>query len=157
MMKPHVTSKEKQLVQNPYEVSYTLGYTISHTSYTSLVSYHDNRMQLVGKNIPLCLGIYQQWLVDLIIYCILQVGCPRIQARGVMCSLHNNIFLFSMCSNCCFRYIIILSTLDNQLAKCSTEVCRLLVPYQSARSSILEWVSPRQCISELSQNSSKSN
>ena len=37
-----------------------------------------------------------------------------------MCSLHNNIFLFSMCSNCCFRYIIILSTLDNQLANCSS-------------------------------------
>ena len=37
-----------------------------------------------------------------------------------MCSLHNSIFLFSMCSNCCFRYIIILSTFDNQLAKCST-------------------------------------
>ena len=53
--------------------------------------------------------------------CVLQVGCLRIQAREVMCSLHNcyNIILFSMCSNCCFRYIIILSTLDNQLAKCS--------------------------------------
>ena len=37
--------------------------------------------------------------------------------NSTMSSLHNNMFLFNMCSSCCFRYILTLPSSDKQPAK----------------------------------------
>ena len=42
----------------------------------------------------------------LISYCTLQVGCQRQQAKAQCVVYITTCFLFSMCSSCCFRYIL---------------------------------------------------